>query len=118
MINGKLEQFLDTGWYSEAAMFYKGNVYWCEAQKMHNSDEILFFVDRWAATNEDNICYHSLINKDGEMQWKRVFEASSTDLSRIKRQFLEAPIFEGKTFWQIEREVAWLEEGEAIVSSE
>ena len=32
MINGNLEQFLDTGWFNEATLFYKGYIYWCEAQ--------------------------------------------------------------------------------------
>jgi len=35
-------------------------------------------------------------------------------LEALKREFLTAPIFEGKTFWQVERELLWLEEGEPI----
>ena len=30
MKNGSLEQFLDTGWYTEAELYYHGYVYWCE----------------------------------------------------------------------------------------
>ncbi len=32
MINGYAEQFLDTGWYSEATLYYNGYIYWHEAQ--------------------------------------------------------------------------------------
>lgn len=32
MINGDLEIFLDTGWFSEALLFLNGRAYWHEAQ--------------------------------------------------------------------------------------
>ena len=37
------------------------------------------------------------------------------DMDVIKKKFLEAPIFDGKTFWQVENEIAWLDEGKPIV---
>lgn len=55
MINGYAEQFLDTGWYSEATLYYKGYIYWHEAQT--NDKETVFFVDRWKAQNEENQYY-------------------------------------------------------------
>lgn len=55
MINGDVEQFLDTGWFSEATLFLNGFVYWFEAQYDPNTDINTFFVDRWAAENEDNL---------------------------------------------------------------
>ena len=30
MINAKLEQFLDTGWFNEATLYLNGYTYWCE----------------------------------------------------------------------------------------
>ena len=30
MINANLEQFLDTGWFSEATLYLNGYTYWCE----------------------------------------------------------------------------------------
>lgn len=114
MINGKLEQFLDTGWFTEAELYLNGHVYWCEAQRDVDTGESTFIVDRWAARLEDGIYYHSLREPDGTLQWVRVLEIKGTDLDRIKRQFLEAPIFDGKTFWQVERDIAWVDDGGAI----
>lgn len=30
MINADLDQFLDTGWFNEATLYYNGYTYWCE----------------------------------------------------------------------------------------
>jgi len=32
-------------------------------------------------------------------------------LDLIKKKFLEAKIFEGNNFWEVENEIAWLDEG-------
>ena len=110
MINGNLEQFLDTGWYTEATLFLNGKLYWCEAQTDASSDVSTFFVDQWDAENEDNLYYHSLLEPDGTLVWRRVLEIKDTDMDRLKQKFLEAPVFEGKTFWQVEKDIAWLDE--------
>lgn len=114
MINGSLEQFLDTGWYSESTLFYNGHIYWCEAQQDINTGINHFFVDKWAAENENNTYFHSVLEADGTLKWSRVFETENQDLDLIKKQFLEAPIFDGKTFWQVEKQIAWLDESAPI----
>ena len=86
MINGYAEQFLDTGWYSEATLYY----------------------------NEENLYYHSILQADGTLQWERVLEIHNTDLELIKKQFLESAIYDGKPFWDAEKELAWLDEGTPI----
>lgn len=113
MINGNINQFLDTGWFSEATLFYNGYIYWLEAQT--NDIETIFFIDCWKAENENNKYYHSQLNNDGTLSWKRVLEIHDTDLDLIKKQFLESPIFEGKTFWQVKNQLAWLDEGPPII---
>lgn len=112
MINGNLEQFLDTGWFSEATLYYNGFVYWFEAQT--EGDEITFFVDKWEAQNEDNKYYHTILNQDGTLTWKRVLELKDTDIELIKKDFLTSKVFEDKTFWDVESKLAWLDEGVAI----
>ena len=114
MINGRLEQFLDTGWYSEATLYLDGYVYWCEAQYDPQMDIHHFFIDKWPAENENNICFHSILEKDGTLKWARVFEDKNKDLDIIKRHFLENPIFAGKTFWEVEKRIAWLEESSSV----
>ncbi len=115
MINGQLDQFLDTGWFTEATLFYNGFIYWCEAQSDLTTNTTTFFIDKWAAENEDNTYYHSLMEPDGTLIWERVFEITDTDMDRIKQRFLEAPVFEGKTFWQVEKDIAWLDESQPII---
>lgn len=117
MINGNLNQFLDTGWFTEATLYYNGFLYWCEAQSDPSTDTTTFFIDRWAAKNEDNNYYHSLLEPDGTLIWERIFEIIDTDIDRIKQRFLEAPVFDGKTFWQVEKDIAWLDEGQPIIRS-
>lgn len=117
MINGHLEQFLDTGWYTEATLFFNGYIYWCEAQFDEETKLICFFVDKWSAENEDNTYYHSILEADGTIQWNRVLEIKDKDIDLIKKIFLESPIFEGKTFWQVEKKLIWLEEGGSVIRS-
>lgn len=112
MINGNINQFLDTGWYSEATLFYNNHIYWLEAQT--SDADTVFFVDCWKAANEDNLYYHSLLSQDGTLLWERILEIHGSDLDTLKKEFLEAPIFEGKTFWQVENEIAWLDESSPI----
>ena len=115
MINGNLNQFLDTGWYNEATLFFKESIYWCEAQYNQELQVNTFFVDKWKATNEENKYYHSILGKDGTLNWVRVYEDSDSDLELIKKHFLEAKIFDNKSFWDVENEIAWLDEGEPII---
>lgn len=117
MINGFLEQFLDTGWYTEAELFYNGYIYWCEANYNSQMGESTFFVDRWSAINEDNLLYRSITEDNGEIQWERVFEYTDKDLDLIKKKFLESKIFDGKSFWEVESEIAWLDYGGTIKKS-
>ena len=114
MRNGRLEQFLDTGWYSEATLWLNGYVYWCEAQRDVSTGMTHFFVDKWEAENENNMYYHSRLEMDGTLKWDRVFEVNTEDIDLAKKQFLEATIFDGKSFWQVEKQIAWLEEATPV----
>ena len=112
MINGELEQFLDSGWYFEATLYYKGFVYWHAGYI--NSDTKIYshFVDRWRASlvKEDyNLCI--IYDIDGYLvDYERIFEISGNDFDLIKRQFLQAPIYDGKSFWEVEKDLVWVED--------
>lgn len=112
MINGYIRNFLDTGWYSESTLFYNGYIYWHESQTIEN--KIIFFIDRWEAINEDNLYFHSLIETDGCLKWERVFEIQGENLDLIKKEFLETAIYDGKTFWEAEKKLCWVEESNPI----
>lgn len=117
MINGRLDHFLDTGWFSESTLFLNGYVYWCEAQYDPKKGTTTFFIDKWAATNEDDTYFHTLLEPDGTCNWNRVLEIEDNSLDRIKQKFLQSPVFDGKAFWQVEKEIAWLDEDTPIYKS-
>ena len=50
----------------------------------------MFFVDKWRAENENNEWYHSILNKDGEIKYERVYEDSDADRELIKKRFLKS----------------------------
>ncbi len=109
MINGNLNQFLDTGWYSEATLYYYGYTYWCEAQ--WNNDGIAhFFVYKYPSLNVNNEYSLTIIENDGSSTYKDVFDMAYPDIDYIKKLFLEARIFDDKSFWDVESEIAWLDD--------
>lgn len=111
MINGNIEQFLDTGWYTEATLYYNDFVYWCEGYTHFGTDISTFFVNRWRATTSDYI-YYNEYRKDGEVvDFSTVLKIQGRDMELLKKRFLESPIFDGKTFWEVEPELAWLDDG-------
>lgn len=115
MINGNINQFLDTGWYSEATLFYRGYIYWCEADTDFSTDITRFQVSRWMAQKGEDMLYHSILDENKEpLHYEKVLDISDKDMDKLKKEFLQAPIFDGKTFWQAENQIAWLEEGTPI----
>ena len=114
MINGNIEQFLDTGWYSEATLYYHGLTYWCEAE-WTDENTSHFFVYRYPALNiNDEYCLR-IIENDGTILDEDVFDMCHPDIEFIKKTFLEAKIFEGESFWDIESRLAWLDDNGIIV---
>ena len=109
MINGSLEQFLDTGWYSEATLYYRGFSYWCEAQ--WDDNKIAHFsIYRYPAINVNNSYCMRIIEEDGSCNEEIIYEIVHPDIDYIKKSFLEAEIFDGKCFWKVENEIAWLDD--------
>ena len=109
MINGILEQFLDTGWYTDAELYYRGYIYWCQGVK-EESGQYHFWVVRWRVKNFGYEYYKNYSDRNGEPYgWGNVHDEYADDFELLKKHFLQAPIFEGKSFWQVEKEIAWLE---------
>lgn len=110
MINGDIEQFLDTGWYCEAELYYQGHVYWCEGEYLTPTDTH-FWVYRWKAVCDDNKYYHTVLGKDGEPEeWSVAYDIHAGNLDEVRRRFLQAPLFDGRTFWQAEHDIAWVDD--------
>lgn len=114
MRNGNLSQFLDTGWYMESVLFFQGYVYWCEAVTSFETNTTTFFVDRWKAECDGEL-YHQYVTASGKLiDYERVLEISGTDMDDLKRRFLTENIFDGKSFWEVENNLVWVEEGTDI----
>lgn len=108
MVNANLSQFLDTGWFNEATLFYNGYIYWCEGcWEQSPKKSMHFFVYRFPAKIVDKI-YFERIHTDEP--FKYIFETTGNSEDEVKEQFLKAKIFEGKSFWEVEKELAWLDE--------
>ena len=111
MRSREIDQFLDTGWYTDGTIYLNGFIYWCEATKEFETGVITFTVNRWRA-DCDGEFYYQYVSSDGLVDFSCVFELKDTDLDQIKQQFLRASIFDGRTFWEIRNEAIWAEPGE------
>lgn len=88
MINGNIGQFLDTGWYNKAALYYNGHVYRCEGDTDFTTGNTRFWVTRWRAYQDNNNIYHTVIGKDGEpLDYDKVLDISDNDLDQLKKSF-------------------------------
>lgn len=115
MKNGDVEIFLDTGWYMESTLYYEGRVYWCEGYTDDNGMST-FFVYSWEAECPDGKFYRQYQDKKGEPQGYKVnLDIHGTDMEMLKKEFLATPIFAGKSFWQVEAELIWVDEGEPLI---
>lgn len=114
MINGNINSFLDTGWYTESTLFFNGHVYWFEATT--ENGVTTFFVNRWKASLTDNMYYNSHIDDNGDpIDFKTILTLKDTDMDIIKKDFLCSNIFDGKSFWDVEKSLVWVDEGASIV---
>ena len=112
MINGNLENFLDTGWITEATLYYNGFAYWFEGYYKPEIEKWTYFVNRWRAKLSDDMCTSRYILNDDIVDFEKVFELKNTDVKMEKAReiVLNAPIFDGKCFWEVESELIWVDE--------
>ncbi len=109
MINGSLEQFLDTGWRNEAEIYYRHYIYWCEGDELENG-EFHFFVRKWKAKNIGDESYVTLTDESGSAAgYDDSFSIICSNEDEAREQFLKAKIWDGKSFWEVEKELAWLD---------
>lgn len=38
------------------------------------------------------------------------FHLEAPDVDTLREMFLKSPVFDGKTFWEVEKELAWLDD--------
>ena len=108
MINANLEQFLDTGWFNEATLYYNGYIYWCEGCWDNSKEKPMnFFVYRFPVKIVHEKYYERIVT---DVLYEYVLDIWGYGETDIKEQFLKAKIFEGKSFWEVEKELAWYDE--------
>ena len=114
MINGNLEDFLFSGWYTESTLYLNGYTYWCEGTfNKEREHKFHFWVYRYRSTihtRGDEIWTKRLIKDYDVVDYSTAFEAYGNDEEEVKQKFLSAKIFDDKTFWEVEEEIAWYDE--------
>lgn len=111
MINGNLEQFLDTGWFSEATLYLNGYTYWLEGSFDRTVDKPFHFkVIKYRSIVVDNKYTRRLIENDDVVDYQEIFTIDCLDEAEAKKEFLSKKLFDGKTFWEVEKEIAWYDE--------
>ncbi len=92
MVNGDVNEFVDHIQYGDELVF----IY-------HN---IKYFLQGWT---ENGISVMVLDIWEGKPIEGYVWETSAKKMSICAERFLSARIFEGKSFWEIEGEIEWVD---------
>ena len=104
MIDGDVNEFVDNLYYGTEMFFkYKDVTYFIEGWVDENNDHLLFLDDYYNALG---------LNEHGHNSEKCVYawKYKSKDSSECVQAFLKAPLFDGKTFWEVENEITWTDE--------
>lgn len=91
MINGDAREFIDGLHYGDERFFcYKGYKYFIQGYYIDGKP----LLEMYAIESEDN-----------KFEWRAVSENSDYPV----KEFENDPIFDGKTFWQVEDEIEWVD---------
>lgn len=109
MINGKLEQFLDTGWWNaDATIFYNNHIYFFEGyfDKEHH---MYLRILKWKVENINNKSFKNILGPNGDFIDYDCIEMDATNEDELREKFLKSKIWDGKSFWEVEKELTWLD---------
>lgn len=109
MINCDLDWFLDNGRYNEATLYYNGYMYWCEGGYTKDG-KFHFFVDKRKSEIVNEYYQKVVLDENGKVEAYFVLEFFANDEDEARKMFLEAKIFEGKSFWEVEKDLAYYDE--------
>ncbi len=92
MINGNPNDFLDTIYSCQDIIYiFNGIKYWFQGYTEDNTVHMEIF--QYIPANDDYI-----------------WEYNSDTIEKCLNSFLAAPIFDGKTFWDVENEIEWVDD--------
>lgn len=109
MINGTLEQFLDTGWWNaDATIYYHGFIHFMDSY--FDPDGTMHLrIMKWRAKNIDNEYYEDIKDENGHWIDFSQIEMEGPNEDALRETFLKAKIWDGKSFWEVENDLAWLD---------
>ena len=97
MINGNVSEFVDNLYYgSEMYFFFRGKKYFIQGWV---EDSIHYLVLDYGFEGDD-------VPKDYVFNGY-IWEHKSLDSGECVQAFLNAPIWDGKTFYEVEKEMTW-----------
>ena len=92
MINGDVNEFVNGLYYGDERVFiYRGQKFFIEGLTLEGKNHLL--LDRWDPPIEGYI-------------WEGISERGSYCVEK----FLQEPLFDGKTFWEVEKEIEWVDD--------
>lgn len=94
MEGGNVREFLDSFTFQSVAVMYKGKKFFSDGIYKDINGNYRFTVDLWDNNNQ----YVST-----------VMNGIGTSVSDCISQFEEAPIWDGKTFWDAEKGMTWVD---------
>ncbi len=91
MKNGDISEFVDGLYHGDERIFlYRGQKFFIEGLSYDDKNHLLLY--RWEPKSE---CV-----------WDGVSEIGRFCVDK----FLQAPLFDGKTFWEVEQEIEWVDD--------
>ena len=92
MINGNVNEFVDHIYYGDELIFsYKGKKYFLQGFKENN--KCTLYLDCWLPPGKDYF-------------WVK----KGTESAYPVEEFLNAKLWDGKNFWEVEKDMEWLDE--------
>lgn len=95
MKGGNVNEFIDKTTYEECAVIYKGIKYFFHSLLFdREKNEYSYVIDVW--------------DKNGNYE-KTVFDKTASTMEQCLEIAQNEPIFDGKTFWEAEPDMEWVE---------
>lgn len=109
MINGNLEQFLDTGWWNgDATIYYNEHIYFLDGY-FDKEKNIHLRIMKWKVKNVENRTFQNIYDDKGDLIDYSEIEMEASNEETMREKFLNAEVWDGKSFWEVEKELAWLD---------
>jgi len=66
-------------------------------------------IMKWRVKNIGNKYYEDILGPDGDFVDFNQMEMDGPNENALREKFLKAKIWDGKSFWEVEKELTWLD---------